>query len=214
VGTGKTLSINSGYVVNDTNSGANYLPITLVSSNTGGITPAPLTIAAISNAKYYDGTTTATAKPSVSGIKGSDTVTGLSESYLDPTVGVGKTLVVNSGYVVNDGLGGSNYTLTVLNNTMGIILASVTPVNPVGPINPVTPVQPINPYTPEKPVVPPFYNPRGEANQDNHVAFQDDVQICTKDNPENCICEDTRVPSVQICYFRKKQDKKQAVDKT
>ena len=47
------------------------------------VTPAPLTITATTNTKIYDSTTTAAALPTVSGLVGGDTVTGLSEAYVN-----------------------------------------------------------------------------------------------------------------------------------
>ncbi|MBO9537056.1 YDG domain-containing protein [Herbaspirillum sp.] len=119
-GTGKTLQINNGYLVNDGNGGANYI-VTTASDTRGVITPAALTLTAGSNSKVYDGTLSAAATPTATGLQGSDTVTGLSESYIDPNVGAGKTLSVNSGYQVNDGNGGNNYNVTLVSNHTGEI---------------------------------------------------------------------------------------------
>ena len=125
LGTGdSTLVVNSGYVANDGNSGNDY---TVDSSGTalGTITPAALTISAVTDTKVYDSTTTDGAVPTVSGLKGSDTVTGLSESFVSKDVlGTGdSTLVVNSGYVVNDGNSGNDYTV----DSSGTALGTITP---------------------------------------------------------------------------------------
>jgi hypothetical protein len=61
-----------------------------------------LTITASTNSKVYDGSTSAAALPTVSGLQGSDTVTGLAEAYADRHAGTGKTLLVTA-YSVNDG---------------------------------------------------------------------------------------------------------------
>jgi hypothetical protein len=117
-GTGKTLSVAT-YTVNDGDSGGDYAVTTV--TNTGGvINQAPLTIAAQPNTKTYDSTTSAAAKPTVSGLQGSDTVTGLAEVYDTKNVGTDKTLSV-SAYTVNDGDGGGNYAVTTVVNTNGII---------------------------------------------------------------------------------------------
>ena len=87
------------------------------------VTPAPLTIMAVTNTKTYDSTTSAAAIPTVSGLKGNDTVTGLAEVYADRNAGSSKALSV-SAYTVNDGNGGSNYTVTTVNNTTGVINAA------------------------------------------------------------------------------------------
>jgi hypothetical protein len=103
---------------NDGNGGKNYV-VTPVSAS-GTINPAPLTIAAVANTKVYDGTISAAAMPSVSGLFAPDTVTGLAETYDTRNVGSGKTLSV-SAYTVNDGNNGGNYTVTRVTNTAGVI---------------------------------------------------------------------------------------------
>ncbi len=117
-GSSKTLTV-SGYLVNDGNGGSNYL-VTVQANQQGEIDQASLTITAVANTKTYDATTSAAAKPTVSGLVGSDTVTGLTEAYSDPNAGSNKTLTV-SGYLVNDGNGGSNYVVTVQPNQLGEI---------------------------------------------------------------------------------------------
>jgi filamentous hemagglutinin family protein len=119
-GTGKTLVVGNGYAVNDGNSGGNYV-VTSVANNNGTITPAALTLTATSNSKTYDASTGASAGPTVSGLQGSDSVTGLSEAYADKNAGTGKTLVVGNGYAVNDGNSGGNYTVSLVNSTAGTI---------------------------------------------------------------------------------------------
>ncbi|MCA1554874.1 MAG: YDG domain-containing protein, partial [Chloroflexi bacterium] len=119
VGTGKTLSVNAGYTVNDDNSGNNYTDNT-VADTTGVISQAPLIITAQTNTKTYDGSNSAAAMPSVSGLQGTDTVTGLSETYDSKNAGTGKMLSV-VGYTVNDGNSGGNYSVLLVTNTTGII---------------------------------------------------------------------------------------------
>ena len=84
------------------------------------VNKAPLTITAATNTKTYDGTATAAALPTLSGLQTGDTVTGLTEVYANQDAGTGKTLNV-SGYTVNDGNSGQNYTITTVNNTNGVI---------------------------------------------------------------------------------------------
>ena len=119
-GTGKTVSVDAGYVVNDGNGGNNYT-VNTVNNTAGVINKAALTLTATSNTKTYDATTGAAAGPSISGLQGADTVTGLSESYADKNAGTAKTLSVDGGYVVNDGNGGNNYAVSTVNNTTGVI---------------------------------------------------------------------------------------------
>ncbi len=119
-GTGKTLNVNAGYTVNDGNSGGNYA-VTTIADTTGVINQAALTITAQTNTKGYDSTTTSAAKPTVAGLIGNDTVTGLNETYANPNAGTGKTLNVSAGYTVNDGNSGGNYTVATAANTTGVI---------------------------------------------------------------------------------------------
>jgi hypothetical protein len=105
--------------VNDGNGGQNYA-VTFLRAG-GTITPAPLTITAVTNSKIYDGNTSAAAVPTVVGLFAPDTVTGLAETYDTPNVGSAKTLSVVSTYTVNDGNGGNNYIVTAVANKTGVI---------------------------------------------------------------------------------------------
>ena len=84
------------------------------------INPAPLTITAAANTKVYDGTTSAAATPTVTGLQGFDTVANLAETYDTKNVGTGKTLAVSS-YAINDGNAGANYTVDIVANSAGVI---------------------------------------------------------------------------------------------
>jgi trimeric autotransporter adhesin len=118
VGMGKTLTV-SAYTVNDGNGGGNY-KVTTATNATGEIDAAPLSITAVTNTKVYDGYISAAAVPTVSGLQGSDTVSGLAEIYDNKNVGMGKMLTV-SAYSVNDGNSGNNYNVTLATNTTGVI---------------------------------------------------------------------------------------------
>ena len=85
VGTGKTLSVAT-YTVNNGNGGANYT-VTPVTNSNGVITAAPLTISAVTNTKVYDSYVSATAAPTSSGLKGSDSVTKPLGDLRHPTRG-------------------------------------------------------------------------------------------------------------------------------
>jgi len=121
VGTGKTLSV-SAYMVNDGNAGGNYT-VSTATSTAGVINAATLTITAATNTKTYDGTTSALATPTATGLQGSDSVTGLAETYDTKNVGTSKTLSV-SAYTVNDGNAGANYTVSTTTSTAGVINAA------------------------------------------------------------------------------------------
>ena len=125
VGTGIPVTV-SGYDLAGADAG-NYT-LTQPTGLTADITAATLTITATANTKIYDGNTSATAVPVVSGLQGSDTVTGLAETYDTQNAGTGKTLSVSS-YTVNDGNSGGNYTVNTVANAAGVIepaIGSVT----------------------------------------------------------------------------------------
>ncbi len=107
----------SGFTIGGAQAG-NYT--LLQPTTTVNITPAPLTITATANSKTYDSTTTTAETPTVSGLRGSDTVSGQTEAYADSDAGTDKTLSV-SGYTVNDDNGGNNYAVTVATNASGLI---------------------------------------------------------------------------------------------
>jgi hypothetical protein len=116
VGSGRTVQI-SGLDINGADAG-NY---TLVSpTTTASITAASLTITAVAESKTYDGTATSLATPTVAGLQGSDTVTGLVQTFDDANAGTGKTLNV-SAYLVNDGNNGANYTVGTVSSSSGVI---------------------------------------------------------------------------------------------
>jgi Legume lectin domain/YDG domain len=106
--------------VNDGNGGKNYT-VTFVNIGSGVITQAPLNIAAATNTKPYDTTPSAAATPVPTGLKGTDSVTGLVETYNTSSVGMGLLLGVLPGYTVNDGNGGNNYAVTTTPNGTGVI---------------------------------------------------------------------------------------------
>ncbi len=117
VGSGKTVSV-SGISISGTDAG-NY-SFNTTAATTATIIQKALTITAQTNTKTYDATTVAAATPLVSGLQGSDTVTGLAETYANANVGTSKTLSV-SAYTVNDGNSGNNYAVSSVNDTTGVI---------------------------------------------------------------------------------------------
>jgi hypothetical protein len=139
VGAGKTLSV-SGYTVNDGFAGGNYA-VSTVDNATGIISQAALTISAQANTKTYDATTSSATLPSVAGLQGADSVTGLAQVYADPNAGTGKALAVSS-YTINDGFGGGNYAVSILGSAAGVInpaaltIATVDTSRPVALANP------------------------------------------------------------------------------
>ncbi|OXJ22441.1 hypothetical protein CFB82_40870, partial [Burkholderia sp. HI2714] len=130
---GSTLLVNSSGVGLNSGNGdtLNDYAISYV-NNTGTITPASVTVTANSDTKVFDGTTTSNvAVTNVTGLVGSDSLTGLTQSYNNSHVlgANGSTLLVNSsGVGLNSGNGDTlnDYAITYVNNTGTITPASVT----------------------------------------------------------------------------------------
>ena len=119
-GTGKTINVDAGFTIRDGNNGDNYT-VMVVDSHNGVITPKALTISTVANTKVYDGGITSANKPLLTGLLSGDRVTGLFQQYESKTVGTGKKLLVKAGYVVQDGNGGGNYSVTEQSSTDGVI---------------------------------------------------------------------------------------------
>jgi len=117
----RTLSV-TGYTINDGNDGQNYT-VTLVSAP-GTINPAPLTIAAVTDKKNYDGTATSTATPVITGLIGTDG--GSATQAFDSKDAGARTLSI-VGYAIDDGNDGGNYIVTTTTAT-GTITASTQPI--------------------------------------------------------------------------------------
>jgi hypothetical protein len=77
------------------------------------ITPAALTLSAVSDAKVYDGSTASSLTPTVTGtVFAGDSLSGLSQSFNSKDVVSAKFVSVNPSYRLEDGNGGRNYTVT------------------------------------------------------------------------------------------------------
>jgi hypothetical protein len=85
---------------------------------TANITARCITVGASPNAKIYDGTTSASAVPTVisGNLVAGDTAT-FSETYNNKDAGVGKTLTPSG--TINDGDGGADYAVTFASTTVG-----------------------------------------------------------------------------------------------
>ena len=107
---GSTLNVNAGYIVNDGNSGNNYLVTS--TSAAGTITPLAITGNITANNKTYDATTVASiASRSLTGVLGTDVVsyTGGSATFVDKNAALGKT-VTATGLSIG-GTDAGNYTV-------------------------------------------------------------------------------------------------------
>ncbi|MFA6015014.1 MAG: YDG domain-containing protein, partial [Gallionellaceae bacterium] len=117
-----TLSVTpASFTVSDGNSGNNYAATLNIA--TGTITPKALSVNAAIDSKVYDGGTTSSGVVTFSGLVGSDTVTGAIQSFSSKNVlGTNNSVLNASGYTVNDGNSGANYTVTA-NPASGTVLA-------------------------------------------------------------------------------------------
>ncbi len=86
------------------------------------IAKAPLTLSATNGTKVYDGNTSSTGAIQVTGLMGTDTLTGASQSFATKNVAGtdASALKLNAGYVIHDGNSGDNYTV-VANDAVGSI---------------------------------------------------------------------------------------------
>ncbi len=115
---GTGLELVPAGIVNDGNNGNNY-DVTFVNADTGTITPAPIVISAVTDTKVYDGTTASSQAPTfqVTGLAANtlfagDTFTTLSEPFASKDVlGAGNSTLTVS-YVIDDGDGGADYSVT------------------------------------------------------------------------------------------------------
>ncbi|MEI6601300.1 MAG: YDG domain-containing protein, partial [Comamonadaceae bacterium] len=116
VGVGKVASL-SGLSVNSThagvaNSGDYVLPD--LPTYTGSITSKALTISAVADtAKTYDGTVLSSGTPSVGALASGDSIANLTQVFADKNAGSGIAINVADSYVLNDGNGGKNYSVTL-----------------------------------------------------------------------------------------------------
>ncbi len=109
--------------VNDGNGGANYSYTFLTSAGT--INQLAITVTAASDTKTYDGTTTSTGIPAITGgsLAPGDTTTNFVQAF--DSRNAGPRNLVASG-IVNDGNGGANYTYTFLTATGTINQLAIT----------------------------------------------------------------------------------------
>ncbi|MFI5458140.1 MAG: beta strand repeat-containing protein, partial [Isosphaerales bacterium] len=114
-----TVSIvGIGYSLQATSNGLAPTP----QSSPFNITPRPITVTAAANTKTYDGTTTASAVPTItSGSLVIGDTPNFTEVYSTRNVGIGLTLTPSG--TVNDGNGGADYAYTFVPASTGVITA-------------------------------------------------------------------------------------------
>ena len=96
-------------------------------TTTANVTAKALTLAAVTDTKTYDGTTSSGATVTVTGLEGNDTAS-VSQAFTNKNVlgANGSTLQVNSGYTINDGNSGNNYSVSTSTATGTINKAALT----------------------------------------------------------------------------------------
>jgi hypothetical protein len=106
-GAGKSVSADVALTGDDK---ADYRLTSGSAATTADIDAADLEITAVADSKVYDGTTSSAGVPTVSGLQGTDTVTGKTQAFASKNVlgANGSTLDV-AGYTVNDGNSGGDY---------------------------------------------------------------------------------------------------------
>ncbi|MDP1522575.1 MAG: filamentous hemagglutinin N-terminal domain-containing protein [Methylotenera sp.] len=113
----KTVTVG-GVTVNDGNGGNNY-NISFGNNTTSTINQANLSLSAVTDSRTYNALTSSGGLVNIAGLQGTDTITGLSQSFDSKNAGA-RTLIVDTGFTVNDGNSGLNYN-TVLNTAAGSI---------------------------------------------------------------------------------------------
>ncbi len=197
------LAVGNFAAATDTDLNNYNLPTTVTGKGT--ITPRPWTIAVGTVAdKSADGTTTATVTPGALSnlVAGESLGVSATGNFSDANVGNGK--VVTASYTLRDGTNGlaSNYMLNA--NTpnpdsrlRGNILAAVNPVTPIAPVNnntgSVSRVRTVSGF--------------GGAGAATGVlddkAVTESREVCSDVFPENCECQPSVIPSIEICFAPK-----------
>jgi hypothetical protein len=131
-GSGNRSVTVAGVTVNDGNGGLNYA-VTYASNSTSTINPKALTVSALSQTKVYDATTAVNSSAlnvgySVSGLVGSESVSGVTLAYANADVSrnSGGAVLSDKTIVVSAAVAGastqlSNYAISYVNNTSSAI---------------------------------------------------------------------------------------------
>ena len=100
-----TINAALGSVVYPAGYGLNFVNGTLT------VDPRELVLSAVTTTKVYDGNTSSATLPNAVGLVNGNTVSNLTQSFGSQNAG-SQTLTVDSGYIVNDGFDGKNYTIS------------------------------------------------------------------------------------------------------
>jgi hypothetical protein len=122
---GKTVTVSGLSLGGD--DASNYALSSPSVTTTAKITPKALTLAAVTDSKTYDGTTNSTGTVTAAALESVDTVTATQSFVSKDVLGTGgSTLQVKSGYTVNDGNGGNNYTVSTTTTAGTIAKANLS----------------------------------------------------------------------------------------
>jgi filamentous hemagglutinin family protein len=125
VGTGKTVTA-TGLSLSGTDA-TNYSLPSNSTTTTANVTVKALTLAATTDTKTYDGTTSSSATVTITGLEGDDKATASQAFASKNVMGTnGSSLQVNSGFTINDGNSGNNYSVTTNTATGTIAKADLT----------------------------------------------------------------------------------------
>ena len=96
------------------------------------VSPKALTVTAVADTKTYDGTTSSSKTPTVSGLVNGD-LPDFTQTFDTKNAGTGKNLIPAGS--ADDGNGGNNYSVTFVNNTSGAITSAALTVTGVTAAN-------------------------------------------------------------------------------
>jgi len=115
---GKPVTV-TGYTLAGAQAG-NY-SLTQATGLSASIAPLPITVAAVSASKTYDGSPTAAGLPTLNPpLASGDTSSVLAQAFQDSNAAIHKTIIPI--VTINDGNGGANYGVTQVNDNTGTII--------------------------------------------------------------------------------------------
>ncbi|MEI6434704.1 MAG: YDG domain-containing protein [Bacteroidota bacterium] len=119
IGTGKTVTFTLPVLAGA--DAVNYTVTIPVTTTTANITIKGINVTAVADSRVYNDGVSSAGIPLKGTLQPGDfTVTNPTQVYSSKNVGTGKTIRA-SGWVINDGNGGSNYSVTYTNNLSGVI---------------------------------------------------------------------------------------------
>ncbi|PUE55264.1 two-partner secretion domain-containing protein [Limnohabitans parvus] len=186
---------------------ANYYISSNGVTGTGSITPKTLSLSAWALNKVYDGSRAATVNwGALSGLVGSEQL-GISAQGTFASADVGNDKAVFATFSLADGANGglaSNYVLAPQT-----LMASILKNEPVDPVRPSLepakqPVQPVYwPQASRHKSTAVVYEPSPVASASQPALGRSESVPCSDEPTDSCMCEDSPVAGIQICYVPK-----------